>query len=48
MQSITKYIKTNETLRDLDFLTVYVTIIELIKDDKADFTDVRIPEQQSK
>lgn len=34
MFDIRKYIKQNKTLKNLDFLTVYLTIIELCKDDK--------------
>lgn len=34
MFNICEYIKNNETLRELDFITVYLTIIELCKDDK--------------
>lgn len=32
MKSISEYIKSNKKLKSLDFLTVYLTIIELIKD----------------
>ena len=40
--NITQYIKSNEELSQLDFLTVYATIIELLKDKrmKWDFEDV--------
>lgn len=34
MFNICDYIKQNETLKNLDFLTVYLTIVELCKDDK--------------
>lgn len=34
MFNIKDYIKQNETLNRLDFLTVYLTIVELCKDDK--------------
>lgn len=48
MQSVSNYIKCNETLKDMDFITVYSTIIELLKDGKAVFDDnVQISEQQS-
>lgn len=32
MSNISDYIKANERLKSLDFLTVYITIIELVKD----------------
>jgi hypothetical protein len=32
MSSISDYIKSNKKLKSLDFLTVYLTIIELVKD----------------
>lgn len=48
MQSISKYIQSNPVLRELDFTTVYTTIIELIKDNKAEFyKNVQICKQQS-
>lgn len=34
MFNISEYIKSNETLKHLDFLTVYLTISELCKDEK--------------
>lgn len=34
MFNIRDYIKQNDTLKELDFLTVYLTIVELCKDDK--------------
>ena len=34
MFNIYDYIKSNERLKQLDFLTVYLTIVELCKDDK--------------
>lgn len=34
MSNISDYIKSNKKLKSLDFLTVYLTIIELIKDGK--------------
>lgn len=34
MFNICEYIKNNETLKELDFMTVYLTIVELCKDDK--------------
>lgn len=34
MFNIYNYIKNNERLKQLDFLTVYLTIVELCKDDK--------------
>lgn len=36
MSDISEYIKTNKQLKNLDFLTVYLTIIELIKDGKIE------------
>lgn len=36
MFNICKYIKENETLKDLDFMTVYLTIVELCKDGKLE------------
>lgn len=35
MENISKYIKSNKKLKNLDFLTVYLTIVELIKDGKV-------------
>ena len=32
MSNIAEYIKENKKLKSLDFLTVYLTIIELVKD----------------
>jgi hypothetical protein len=32
MSDISNYIKSNPALRRMDFLTVYLTIIELVKD----------------
>lgn len=37
MDNISEYIKSNKKLKYLDFLTVYLTIIELIKDGKIEF-----------
>lgn len=37
MDNISDYIKSNKKLKYLDFLTVYLTIIELIKDGKIEF-----------
>ena len=37
MDNISEYIKSNKKLKSLDFLTVYLTIIELIKDGKIEF-----------
>jgi hypothetical protein len=34
MKNISEYINKNERLKNLDFLTVYLTITELIKDGK--------------
>lgn len=34
MQNIKEYIKNNEYLKELDFLTVYLTIIELARDNQ--------------
>ena len=36
MGNISDYIKSNKKLKSLDFLTVYLTIIELIKDGKSE------------
>lgn len=36
MDNISEYIKSNKKLKYLDFLTVYLTIIELIKDGKIE------------
>ena len=36
MNNISDYIKSNKKLKSLDFLTVYLTIIELIKDGKIE------------
>lgn len=36
MNDISEYIKSNKKLKYLDFLTVYLTIIELIKDGKIE------------
>ena len=36
MSNISEYIKSNKNLKSLDFLTVYLTIIELIKDGKIE------------
>ncbi len=36
MSNISDYIKGNKRLKSLDFLTVYLTIIELIKDGKIE------------
>ena len=36
MGNISDYIKSNQKLKSLDFLTVYLTIIELIKDGKIE------------
>lgn len=47
MESISSYIKSNDILKDLDFVTVYSTIIELLKDGKVVINnDVQIHEQQ--
>ena len=37
--NICKYIKGNEKLRNLDFMTVYLTIVELVKDNKIGVKD---------
>ena len=34
MFNICEYIKNNKVLKKLDFMTVYLTIVELCKDDK--------------
>ena len=36
MVDISAYIKSNEKLKCLDFLTVYLTIVELIKDNEVE------------
>ena len=36
MSNISEYIKSNKKLKNLDFLTVYLTIIELVKDGKIE------------
>lgn len=36
MNDISEYIKSNKKLKSLDFLTVYLTIIELIKDGRIE------------
>ena len=36
MSDISAYIKSNKKLKSLDFLTVYLTIIELVKDGKIE------------
>lgn len=38
MGDISAYIKSNKKLKNLDFLTVYLTITELIKDGKIELT----------
>lgn len=35
MGNISEYIKANKRLKRLDFLTVYLTIVELMKDGKV-------------
>ena len=35
MGNIAEYIKTNKQLKTLEFLTVYLTIVELVKDGKV-------------
>lgn len=35
-KSIEKYIKSNPTLKKLDFLTVYLTIVELVSSGKME------------
>lgn len=37
--NICKYIKSNKTLKNLDFMTVYLTIVELVKDNKIGVKD---------
>lgn len=39
MFNISKYIKSNENLKNLDFMTVYLTIVELVKDNKIGVKD---------
>ena len=36
MSNISEYIKSKPALKRLDFLTVYLTIIELVKDGKIE------------
>ena len=36
MNNISEYIKSNKKLKSLDFLSVYLTIIELVKDGKIE------------
>ena len=36
MSNISEYIKSNKKLKSLDFLFVYLTIIELVKDGKIE------------
>ena len=36
MSNIAEYIKRNKKLNKLDFLTVYLTIVELVKDGQID------------
>lgn len=38
LSNISNYIKSNKKLKSLDFLTVYLTIIELVKDGKIELT----------
>ena len=38
MSDISAYIKSNKKLKSLDFLTVYLTIIELVKDGQIELT----------
>ena len=40
MDNIMNYIKSNKKLKHLDFLTVYLTIVELVKDSKVEFKNV--------
>jgi hypothetical protein len=39
MSDISAWIKSKPALKQLDFLTVYLTIIELVKDGKIELTD---------
>lgn len=39
MSNISNYIKSNKKLKYLDFLTVYLTIIELVKDGIIDLKE---------
>lgn len=39
MFNISNYIRTNNKLKSLDFLTVYLTIIELAKDGKLELNE---------
>lgn len=39
MFNICKYIKENETLKNFDFMTVYLTIVELVKDGKMEINE---------
>ena len=36
MSNISDYIKSNKKFKSLDFLTVYLTIIELVKDGQSE------------
>lgn len=40
LENISRYIKSNKKLKSLDFLTVYLTIIELVKDGKVELKNV--------
>lgn len=42
MSNISDYIKSSKKLKSLDFLTVYLTIIELIKDGKIELKNKKI------
>lgn len=39
MSNVSEYIKSNPKLKTLDFLTVYLTITELIKDGHINLTN---------
>lgn len=39
MFNISNYIKSNNQLKSLDFLTVYLTIVELAKDGKLELKE---------
>ena len=37
--SLSKYIRTHKELKKLDFLTVYLVIVELLKDGKMEWNN---------
>ena len=40
MTNISEYIKSNKKLKELDFMVVYMTIVELAKDGKVELKNV--------